>query len=366
MSNFRIAYNNFGAASGVTVSASSELVSFPASNAFHQFRSKKWTPSGSFRITASNNKLYINDGSDKTITLTNAVYTTGTLLAAHIQTQLNASSTLWTCTYSTTTGIFTLGRTGTKVLKLTTTTNAVWNTIGFLGVADQDASAGDIRRNHTSERLAVDLGVSREVQFFAAYQSPDSEFCLSDTAVCTLRANSVDDYDSAPYSVTVTVGTDGIYYFTDSEVDTEYRYWFFDFIDRENTDGPEGFSIKLWLGDYVSPEKNFVNGFSARTIDPSIVRTSENGIKYANRKTKYTQISSLGIEWLVGADRIIMKDLFDYCGTTKPFFIIVDPTALISSENELTKLVTFDSDPDMNHIRYTYYSFNLSLSEVVG
>jgi hypothetical protein len=366
LSNFRLAYNNFGLDDAAVVTASSALGSFPASYAVDEYRSKKWKPSGSFRIDATNNKIYINDSTDKTVTLTNAIYATGTALASHIQTQLNASSTNWTCTYSTTTGIFTINRTsGTEVLKLTTTTNAAWDTLGYIGVVDQNAAAADVRRNHTSERLTIDLGVTRAVQFFAVYQSPDSQFSISDVAVCKIRANSIDDYDSAPLSVTVTATYEGIYNFWTTA--QSYRYWYFDFIDRENTDGPESFSLKVWIGDYVSPaSRNIANGFDISLVDPSIIRRSENGIKYYNRKTKYIRINSLSIEWVNEADRDLLREVFNYSGTTKSLFVAVDPDALVSNVNEFTRLVTFDEDPSMPHLRYNYYGFRFSFSEVIG
>ena len=369
MSNFRVAYNNFGAATPAVYAASSALVSFPAANAFDIARSKKWKPSGSFRIDGTNNQLYINDGTDKTVTLTNAVYATGALLATHIQTQLNASSTNWTASYSSTTGIFTIARSsGTKILRLATTSAAVWDTIGFIGSLDQITSAADVRRNHTSERITFDFGVAREVTFFSVYESPDSEFCISTAATCTLKANNVDDISSAPYSQALTVSDDGIFQFIPEETAESYRYWYFDFNDRENTDGPESFSLKVWIGDYVQPvSRNIVNGFSVVKVDPSTISISNNGVKYYNRKTKYKKISNVGIEWVSGADRVSLTDLYDYTGRTRPFFISIDPEIIISANvQEFTKLVTFDDDPDMRQLLYNYYGFNFSFSEVVG
>lgn len=369
MSNFRVSYNNFGASNPVVYTASSALVSFPASYAFDVSRSKKWKPSGSFRIDSTNNKIYINDGADKTVTLTSAVYATGTLLAAHIQTQLNASSSNWTATYSSSTGLFTLGRSsGTKVLRLSVTTSAVWDTIGFIGTTNQDASVADVRRNHTSERMSFDFGIPREVTFFSVYQSVDSQFSISTAATCTLKANNIDDLASAPYSKTLTVTNEGIFHFVPDDEQDFYRYWWFDFEDRENSEGPESFSLKIWIGDYVEPvTRNFVNGFSITKVDPSIVSVSTNGVKYFNRKSKYKRISNVGIEWVTGEDRVSINDWYDYTGISRPFFISIDPKILISSGlQEFTKLVTFDADPDMNHLRYNYYGFNFSFSEVVG
>ncbi len=366
MTNFRLSYNNLAAAEGASLSAASNLDDFPASNAAHEYRSKRYKPKGAFRISSTNNKIYINDGSDKTVTLTSAVYAGGAALASHAQTQLNASSSNWTVTYSTSTGIFTFARSsGTKVLRLSVTTEAAWDTFGFTGTVNQDASAADVRRNHTSERLAVDLGSSREVSFLAVYGSPDTQFTIPDTAVCVLKASASNDYDTATTIVSPTPTASGIYSFFAA---ADYRYWWFDFIDRENPDGPESYSLKLWLGDYVSPvNRNIVNGFSIRHVDPSIIRRSANGVRYAYRRTKYWLFQNLAIAWISGSDREILRDAFSYCGTTRPLFVSIDPAAVISSGvEEFTKLMNFNEDFETEHQRFDQYGVAVSFSEVVG
>src|SRR5690606_33367489 len=102
-----------------------------------------------------------------TVTLTEGSYTYATL-ATHIQTQLNAASSGWTVAYSTTTGKFTISRSGSGTLRFSETTDAAWDTLGFLGAVD-DASGpwvSDEQRNHTDEWVKVDLLSAREVDAF--------------------------------------------------------------------------------------------------------------------------------------------------------------------------------------------------------
>lgn len=75
---------------GSVMDYSSQLSEFPFSNCYNSERTKVWKPAGFFLITTSNNKLYINDGSDKTATITSGEYISPALLATQIQTQLNA------------------------------------------------------------------------------------------------------------------------------------------------------------------------------------------------------------------------------------------------------------------------------------
>jgi hypothetical protein len=103
-SKARFMGNNLIALTTNNVTFSSETTGYEGENALNDFRSNVWKASGHFSITSSNNLLYINDGSNKTITLTAASYTTPSALATHIQTQLNASSSNWTGTYNAVAG----------------------------------------------------------------------------------------------------------------------------------------------------------------------------------------------------------------------------------------------------------------------
>ena len=183
MTKSRIYDTNLLRLTGATVTKSGESVGFEFSSMWDGVRSRYWSPAGAFDIDATNNKLYINDGADKTITLTAGAYTYATL-AAHIQTQLNASSSAWTATYSTTTLRFTLNRSsGTKTLRLSQTTAAVWDTIGYIGATDRTAgTAADEVRIHTSEWVKVDCGAPVAATGLAIFGPAGEPFCLTRSA----------------------------------------------------------------------------------------------------------------------------------------------------------------------------------------
>lgn len=86
-----------------------------------------------FRIVAGiNDKLYINDGSNKTVTLTAGDYLTPQGLAEHATTQLNASSSGWSVTYDADREGYLFARSsGTAQLKFATTTQSCARTFGF-------------------------------------------------------------------------------------------------------------------------------------------------------------------------------------------------------------------------------------------
>jgi hypothetical protein len=364
----RFCQNNFAQAEGVTISTSSALTGFEGANAVDQRRWKKWMGKGAFTITSANKTLYINDGSNKTVTLTEATYATGTLLAAHVQTQLNASSSNWTATYSTTTGKFTIGRSsGTATLRLTQTTNAAWTMLGFTGASDFSAgtgTAGDERRNHTSETWKVDLGAARNVKAFFAIGGADEDFTLSASATITLSANSVDSFTSPPYSVTLTREQWGAFEF----LDETYRYWQLEYIDKTNSAGPQSFAIhQIYLGDYVEPSvRNLKPGFERELVDPSVMSESSGGNLFWRTKKRFWRYTNLMIDWLEGTDRTEVEGTLNAIGKTTPFFIALDPEAEISdSVGELTKYVVFEEVPRIPHLQYRYYSVTMSLREVV-
>jgi len=370
----RFCQNNLASAAAATVSVSSSKTGFPSSYAFDSFRFRRWITTGCFRVTSSNKTLYINDGSNKTVTLTEGTYATGALLAAHIQTQLNASSTNWTVTYSTSTYKFTVGRSsGTATLRFTQTTNAAWDMLGYLGVVDTSVGTGtaaDAVRTHTSERMQIDLGSSQPCTAFLMIGPAGEDFSIPVGATVTLKADDLAaNLDSSPaLSLTLTPEATGIFKFLDDQASYTYRHWRIDWIDRTNPNGPEYQICQVYLGDYVTfTARNLNLGFERQRVDPSKVFKSQSGVPYWSRRTKFWSFKNLNVDWLEGDNRTELERILDELGTTTPFFIALDPTAAVSdSVGEFTKYVTFDEVPPLKHLRYTYHGVSLSVSEVVG
>ncbi len=368
--NHRVRFcdNNLAAVDIASVTASSSHASFPITNLTDSYRFRTWKPTGTFVIGSTNCKLYIADGSDKTITLTQATYTYATL-ATHVQTQLNASSTLWTCTYSTTTGKFTISRTGTKTLRLTQTTDAAWDTLGIVGAVDVDAaSATYFRRNHTSEYVTIDLGWDTLTPTFFACLGPLGEiFSISTSATVTLKGHTSASFTSPSVTVTLTPDTHGIYQFLDN-LSTTYRYWRFEFIDRENPVGPNGFKLgHIYLGDYTTIERrNVASGFSQRLVDTSEASESESGALYFQSKFKYKSFDSVEIGYLDASDKVALEQCLYDLGRSAAFYVSFDPTLLVTSAaSELTRYVVFDDDPVFTHVKADIYSVRMSFREVM-
>ncbi len=367
----RFCQNNRAAVSGVVVTPSTEKSGFPVENALSAYRTLRWITTGCFRVVSTNKKIYINDGSNKTITLTETTYATGALMAAHIQTQLNASSSNWTCTYSTTTYKFTIGRSsGTAILRFTVTTDASWDMLGYTLFVDTATSTGLAAsevRIHTSERVRFDLLASLSCPAFFVIGACDEDFTLSSAATQTIKGDDIEALlDSTPaIDQDLTREATGTFQFLDDLDAYSLRYWQWEFIDRQNPNGPEFEIHNIYLGDYVTPvNRNLSNGFTRKLVDPSIVTRAVSGASFYGTKKKYWTFSSMTMEEMTGSDRTEVERVFNEMGITTPFFVSLDPSVVITeSLGEATKLVTFD-DFDCAHVKFNKYALQMSLREV--
>lgn len=369
----RFMANNFAELTQATISYSSQLTSFPFTNVVNKTRSKVWKPQGNFDIIADqNDQLYINDGANKTVTITAGSYTPATL-ATQIQTDLNAASSNWTVTYdgtTTPTYKFTIANTGSVTLRLTQTTNAIWDDIGFIGTADETGTSfeADDQRNHTSEYAEFDFGYQAEVSFLALVSPLDEIFSLTQNATVNILADNIENNWASPaLSETLTVTEFGVFTFF-ALATTGYRYWRLEIIDRTNPLGPEGLSFgHLYLGDYITlTERNVNRGFAKNIIDPSNVLASENGNLFFDRKMKFYTFQGLSMQFLNATDRGELEQFFYDYGTTKPFYLSLDPTVAMSSDiSELTKYVVFDKMPTVQHIKSNIYSIGFGVRELI-
>lgn len=346
---------------------SSQLAGFPASNASNTSRSRIWKPAGNFEISSTNKILYINDGSNKTITLDEDSYLYSTL-ATHIQTKLNASSSGWTVTYSSSTGRFTIARSSSGTLRISQTTNAAWGTIGFTGSTDLTALSfpADAQRNHTSEWVQCDLGVPQLASFGSILSGIDEVFTLSENASVKLRANNIDYWVSPPVDVTIPVTDLGCFSFIDDTITDSYRFWRIEFIDRGNYNGPEGIEIAYaYIGDHTTiSSSNIASGFSLVQEDPSIQLQSESGALFFEAKPRYLTIQSAGIQLLADSEFREIQQLFYDLGVRTPFFISIDPGTEVSSElEELTRFMVMSRPPSFQHVFRNYYNIDFEMRE---
>lgn len=365
--------NNLAELTSGSINYSSQLAAFPGSNSINKFRSKVWKPAGNFVVTASSNdKIYINDGSNKTVTITAGSYTPDTL-ATEVQTQLNASSSGWTFDYDNTAGEykFRFAHGSAHTLRFSEQTEALWDDLGYVLTSDETISTerkADEQRNHMYESVIYDLGYNAAIEFFSVISPLDEEFSISDQATIKIQANNLNDFSSPPLDITLTRTSSGIYHFFDSVADSSYRFWRFYFEDKFNTNGNEGFSLSyIYLGDYTTlTATNVQIGLRKTIVDPSLKTESEAGAIYFDKKTKFITINNAGIVYLDTTTRNNLEQLFFDFGTTTPFFISLDPRNCVTDTlSDLTKYVVFNSPPIFTHVKSQYFNMSLDFREVL-
>jgi hypothetical protein len=349
---------------------SSQNLTYPFSNTQDDDRSTYWKTTGQFVIDATNNKLYINDGSDKTATIASATYTIPADLAAAVVTALNSASSGWNCIYDTGLNIFEITRGGTAVIRLTVTTAAAWDALGYTGTADRSTSPfyADEMRAHTSESVICDLGVVTEVKCLAMIAPIDEAFGLSASAVVRLQGNNSNSWTSPTYNELATVTERGCFLHVPNATFSSYRYWRIYITDRLNAAGA-GIKIAsvIYLGGAtVIGSSGVAKGFSRSTIDPSISMVSASGRKYFDSRQKYDVFTSLSVQNVTEADRILIDNVFAEVGVTTPFFMSIDAfQAASNSIDELTRYVRFSKPPPQQNSFYKYYNIGLEFEEAI-
>lgn len=373
MKNIRFCQNNLLQLPTTVLTASSALAAFPVSNAVDSYRYRAWMTGGRFVITAANQQIHINTGGNLTANVAIASYTSGAALATAIAAALNAVSTAWSCSYSDTTGKFTISRgPAPATLRLTVTTNAIWDTIGFTSGVDTSANpaaaVSNVRRNHTSESILFDLSTAQEIRAFFAIGAAAQYFKISSTAVQTLKANNIPSMIGAPISISITAEDQGNFKFleTDAFPNTTYRYWEWEFQDRENPNGPYFPVNQIYLGRFISPVlTNLHLGLVREIIDDSREFKSSGGSKFWRRVPRYWRYSSTSVEYLIDSDRTELERVFSEIGTTTPIFISYDPDASISATvGEFTKYMRVDS-ASVSHQLYKYFNIDFSADELI-
>lgn len=374
--NARFLDNNHadsGAWTDGRVTVSSQDSTLIGSNAATDDRNTYWQPrsDGYFEITTFNNKIYINDGSDKTGTITVGTYTSDALIT-EIAAQLNSVSSSWFATYSTSQYKFFLSHTGSATLKLSTTTDAIWNTLGFLSTTDStsDNWEGDEIRIHTSEWYKLDAGVAQDFTSFASICPIDEVYGPSSNAVLKLQANNMDEWASPPLEKVLTRNDRGVFEFLDTDstiTDRVYRWWRYEILDPTNPGGPSSLRFSnIYIGPHTELNRNVASGFTKSKNDPTRTLTSEFGNQFFDLRVKSEEFSSIPIGSLSISDRRALEQLFYDKGTSEAFYLAIDPNVQISNDLEdLTRFVRFATGPQFRHLFRDLYITSISIREVI-
>lgn len=363
---FRFMIDNLLNAGVNSISSSSVNVDFPLSNLSTKYRGRPFKFNGRFLIDSTNNKFYFNDGAAKTATIASSDYSSRTSFATAIQTALNAVGSTFVVTWSTSLQSFVISHTGTFTIDLTQTSNAIWNTIGFVDTAAKTGAASytaDEKRFHWPyEYIAVDFGYHANIGFLGLVCDAIAEFPLTPMATIKIQANTIDLFTAPPLDRTLTRNSEGIFEFFDTD-DFSYRYWRLTILDNTAIDDP--YIGYMYLGEYTKFTERYNSQGAVTFIDDnSDLAISESGQVYSLNKPLQRQYDSLGFEMLNPADKDLLSRIWKRFKKSEPFFVSVDPKLEITSAlKESTFMCRFKEKPEFTHIVFNQHSTKIGVIE---
>jgi hypothetical protein len=367
--NIRFMTNNLNSSTTVSGNSGSGNIA----NIYDERRATYASMYSYFNVESDNKKIYINDGSDYTITLTEGLYT-GTTLATELQTQLNASSSNWTVSYSTTTKKFTISNTGSVTLRFTQTTDQAWSMLGFTSGAadDTDTSWTGSAVTYWNIYITWDLGTATTVDFFAAIAPPGENWFTSENATLQLLANTTDAWVSPAQTFTLTRTNDGLFIFLDAEASTSYRYWQLRMNDPgwvpDTTPITAGAPIAhIYIGQYQELSSAFTSqGFSKSVQDRDIIFESHQGARYRVQRNKRRTLSGVSVRGLTDTDRGTIEQIYYDQGLYEPFYVCLDPMLEVSTDHSvLTRYVTFANPPLITNVVLDRYDASMDFIEAL-
>jgi hypothetical protein len=371
MSSFRILDENYLFDSATLISGLSEDSAFPASNLSRYFRSKVYRSSGYFKITTANQWIDWKDTSGGTVR--SAAVPAGTYSPAALATQIAASMGLvgdnvYTATYSTATGRWTIASSGTYLsILFSSGTNAgssIGSTIGFSAGTDQTGAltyTSPAIAIHTEEAVILDLGQPVAIDSFAMLFEPEAGHKFTNSAVIKLQANATKDF-SAP-SVNLTLSFDDTYetftqFFTS---DQTYRFWRISIVDPSNP----------WL--YVEVPKVLICkattladnpqiGFGLTLNDLSSVQKNAYGNRYSDEYPSQRTMK-FDYQYLSDADVETLYKIYAKLGGVVPLACAADPLGSVFDKDRFFIYGYLRQSNDITNSFYTFFDTALQVEE---
>jgi hypothetical protein len=322
---------------------------------------------GRFLIeTGVNNKIYINGN---TYTVASADYNSASALVTAINTAITASGV--TCYYSETTLDFYFSKATSFTLSLATTTDSIWETIGFatgadLVVAGLTNQYGDETRIHWPyEEITIDFGYQASIGFVGIIGDLAEEIKIPQGATIEFFGNTVNSFVTPPLDQTLPWYESGIFKFIDDINDSAWRYVK---IRITCPTAPQQIEIGyLYVGDYSNfPDRNIANGFEFDYDDQSILSSSDSGQIYGIDKTPLRVLSGLNVGLAMPACASFLKNIYMLKQLSTPFFISLDPKSFLSdSFDDYLAFVRFSSPPKHKHLINKYFELSFELKEAI-
>lgn len=363
----RFMTNNFLETGYADLEVSSQDASYPFDECLDpRQRTKVFKFGGRFLIEEDvNDKIYI-DGVTYQIPADD--YNTANALASAMNTAIAASNV--SVSYSSLEFILT-GINVSTTFNCTTTTESIWETLGFSTAADVIAGSGvenhaDATRIHWPyEEITIDFGYQASIGFIGIIGDLAQELKIPQGAEIRILGNNVLSFVAPPLDQVIPWYESGAFKFVDDISDSAWRYV------KLRITCPTGAFIPeigyLYIGDYSNfPDRNISTGFELEYQDNSFISSADDGQIYSNDKTPLRSYSSLDVGLASPECAAFLKEIYKLKQLSIPFFLALDPQSYLSdSFDEHLAFVRFVSPPKYKHIIKDIFEMRFEVREAI-
>jgi hypothetical protein len=366
-------YQNLGKLSGNTVSASSEDTQYPVEHIIDPLRSKTWRSKLGWNIVVGfNDRLDFTEGvtGDASAAITPGNYATGDLLAAEIQTQLNAAATdnTYAVTYSVSTFKFTIARdTGAATIGLewstgTNTTRSIGADLGY------DVSADDTGgTSYTADNTAYK---SREWILFQMTAALDVKEAIVldynwDSAsgdTVTIEGNATNAWTAPSFTdVLDQEHADGNLTMVFFSATQTYQYWRILVEDQfYNTAGFTEIGLAFY-GGHLQLTRDFAFNYVEGRNELSKPQNADQGAPWLNVK-RSPKTWDLSWKAINETDKNNLHTMQDAVKLNKGFFFAFAP----STGPEKTEYVKLNNPLSFSGVSHNLYSTQVKIEQALG
>lgn len=362
-----LSYQNLIAGATVSLSADSAQPAWPVSRVRDQSPGRTWrSKTGWTVVTGWNNRLDFHEvGGDRAAVIAAGNYPTGALLAAAIQTAMNAVavSNTYTVSYSGTTHKFTIAGTGSFSIEWQSGPNTlltIGKDLGFIVGSDDTGGTtytADGEAYQSRHYVVADFGAATLVEF-AGIAGP-----LGGSATFTVGAS-----DSSALAAVLGVDLLASMYGGDrqqfsTEATGEYRYWaiIVDDVGNESTSNAE--IGVVWFGRVFTPSTGISPGLGLPSEPLDDLAYSAAGSHFRFKRATRT-IRDVTYRMQTLNDVSTWLALREACGAGGCFWLVVEDLSFVSIQSLYGFLESLP-DPQHEPESVSYWTVSLFLREAM-
>ena len=218
----------------------------------------------------------------------------------------------------------------------------------------------------SAQWIKWDLGISSTPKAFFAVGRKSIPIALTTGATIKLQGNSTDSWGAPEYEETIAYNENILQIIDTAGLHTSALRWWRLYID--DASNPNGY-LELgfcYLGDALVTTQGQVQfPLGVTLIDNSNTVYSLSGASFSEPRP-YTEALSLEWNYLNKTEKESIDSVFATVQTYSPFFIALDPSAVIGSDATIySRYVKFASSPSFSYFRPGLFSCSMVLREEI-